>query len=178
MDDRIIVNCILKNGKKELFSLIVKNYGGIIFSRSLGITRNAELAKEATQQAFIRAYTRLSSWNGKELGPWLATIAAHEALNLMEKEKRNAQIPKRMSDQAAKPPNEEYSEERERLLQRMEAALDELPPQDQQVIRLHYYDKVKTEDIARRLGLSHSNVLVKLHRIRERLRKRLQDDND
>ena len=171
MDDRIIVSCILKDGKKDLFSLIVKSYGGMVFSRSLGITRNAELAKEAAQQAFIRAYTRLSSWNGKELGPWLATIAAHEALSLIEKEKRKPQ-----NDMA--PPDEEYSEERERLLLRMEKAIDELPPQDRQIIRLHYYEKVKTEDIAQRLGLSHSNVLVRLHRIRERLKKRLQDGND
>ena len=129
MDDRIIVSCILKNGKKELFSLIAKNYEGMLFSRSL------------------------------------------EALNLMEKEKRKLQ-----ADLA--PPDEEYSEERERLLQRMEEAIDEMPQQDRQIIRLHYYDKVKTEDIARRLCLSHSNVLVRLHRIRERLKKRLQDDND
>ena len=171
MDDRIIVSSILKNGKKELFSLIVKNYGGMVFSRSLGITRNAEMAKEATQQTFIRAYTRLSSWNGKELGPWLATIAAHEALNLMEKEKRKPLT-------CMPPPDGAYSEQRELLLQRMEEAIDELPTQDQQIIRLHYYGKVKTDDIARRMGLSHSNVLVRLHRIRERLKKRLQDDND
>ena len=52
----------------------------------------------------------------------------------------------------------------------MEAAIAALPEQDQQLLRLHYYEQLKTADIARRTGISQSNVLVKLHRIRERLK--------
>ena len=40
----------------------------------------------------------------------------------------------------------------------------------------NYYKKVKTDEIARQLNLSHANVLVKLHRIRERLKKQLQNE--
>ena len=42
MEDRIIVDCILKDGKKNLFSLIVKNYGGMVFSRAIGITKGGQ----------------------------------------------------------------------------------------------------------------------------------------
>jgi RNA polymerase sigma-70 factor (ECF subfamily) len=172
MEDRIIVDCILKDGKKNLFSLIVKNYGGMVFSRAIGITKNTEAAKDVTQQTFIRAFTRLNSWNGKELGPWLAAIAAHQALNLLEKEKRKTTM-----ELGNRPiPDEDYSEEHEQRLQRMEQAIAQLPPQDQDIIRLHYYKKVKTDEIARQLNLSHANVLVKLHRIRERLKKQLQNE--
>ena len=85
MDDRIIVDSILKDGRKNLFSLIMKNYGGMVFSKVLGITKNTEMAKDVTQTTFIRAFTSLSTWKGKDLGPWLAAIAAHEALDLIEK---------------------------------------------------------------------------------------------
>ena len=81
MDDRIIVDSILKDGRKNLFSLIMKNYGSMVFSKVLGITKNTEMAKDVTQTTFIRAFTSLSTWKGKDLGPWLAAIAAHEALN-------------------------------------------------------------------------------------------------
>ena len=92
MDDRIIVDSILKDGRKNLFSLIMKNYGGMVFSRVLGITKNTEMAKDVTQTTFIRAFTSLHTWKGKDLGPWLAAIAAHEALDLIEKEKRKATV--------------------------------------------------------------------------------------
>jgi RNA polymerase sigma-70 factor (ECF subfamily) len=170
MDDRIVVRCIIEEGKKELFSLIVKSYRGMVFSRAYSITKNEELGKEAAQQTFIRAFTHLSSWNGKGLGAWLTTIAAHEAINLMEKEKRKT------SAEGMAAPADGYSEERERRLSALERAIEELPEQDRRIIQLHYYNNVKTEDIARQMELSHANILVKLHRIRERLKKQLQDE--
>ena len=170
MDDRIIVDSILKDGRKNLFSLIMKNYGGMVFSRVLGITKNTEMAKDVTQTTFIRAFTSLHTWKGKDLGPWLAAIAAHEALDLIEKEKRKATV-----DLSSIPiPTEEYSEEREERLQRLESAIAQLPQQDQDIVRLHYYHKMKTDEIARQLNLSQANVLVKLYRIREQLKKQLQ----
>ena len=170
MDDRIIVDSILKDGRKNLFSLIMKNYGGMVFSKVLGITKNTEMAKDVTQTTFIHAFTSLHTWKGKDLGPWLAAIAAHEALDLIEKEKRKSAI-----DLSSVPvPMEEYSEEREERLQRLEKAIAELPQQDQDIVRLHYFHKKKTEEIALQLNLSQANVLVRLHRIREQLRKLLQ----
>lgn len=43
---------------------------------------------------------------------------------------------------------------------------------------MHYFDNMKTDSIAARLNLSQSNVLVKLHRIREKLRKELQNEDN
>jgi len=174
MNDRIIVDSIIKDGRKNLFSLIVKSYGGMVFSKAISITRNSELAKDAAQQTFIRAYSSLDSWRGKDLGPWLASIAAHQAINIMEKEKRKSA--EDLTDRPA--PEEDYSEERELQLQRMEQAISQLPQQDQVLVRLHYFHQLKTDEIARQLNITQSNVLVKLHRIRQRLKKQLQDDDD
>ena len=60
----------------------------------------------------------------------------------------------------------------------MEQAIGELPEQDRTIIQMHYYEHCKTDDIARATGLSQSNVLVRLHRIRERLRKALTTINN
>lgn len=64
------------------------------------------------------------------------------------------------------------------MLQRLEAAINELQPNDQAIVRLHYYEKKKAEEVARKLNMTKSNVLVRLHRIREQLKKRLNDGND
>ena len=60
----------------------------------------------------------------------------------------------------------------------MKKAIDQLPEQDRQIIAMHYFDGLKTDGIAAQLGLSQSNVLVKLHRIREKLRKELQNEDN
>ena len=174
MEDKVIVDSILRSGRTQLFSLIVKKYGSTVYAKALAIIKDAEEAKEIAQQTFVKAYQQLEDWQGTQLGPWLVAIACHLSLNALEKVKRKHSV----DAEQVQIPDETYSEEREERLRRMEQAISELPPQDQQIIRLYYYNKVKTEDIAQALRLSQSNILVRLHRIRERLKKQLQNEKD
>jgi RNA polymerase sigma-70 factor (ECF subfamily) len=72
----------------------------------------------------------------------------------------------------------EYSDEHEQRLQAMDKAIGKLPEQDRQIIMLHDNKRGKTDEIAALLHLSQSNVLVKLHRIRERLRRNLENEDN
>lgn len=164
MTDRELVNRVLNDRHQQSFAEIVSRYSGMVFSKALSVVHREELAKEVAQQTFIRAYERLAYWRKDSLGPWLAAIAMHLALNELERERRHAQ---------PVPATDDYDPDREALLQRMEQAIGQLPEQDQTIIRLHYYQQQKTDEIAQQTGLSQSNVLVRLHRIRERLRRSL-----
>lgn len=172
MTDRELVNKVLGSGDQRCFAEIVKRYSGMVFSKTLSIVRREELAKEVTQQTFIRAYERLAYWRKDSLGPWLITIAIHTALNELERERKTQgrTLPSSSS-------NNEYDADHEALLQRMEKAVETLPEQDRQLIRMHYYQQVKTDEIARQTGLSQSNVLVRLHRIRDKLRKMMSSES-
>lgn len=171
MEDRAIVSNI-QRGKTSQFKLIVEKYKRLVFNKSLAITRREEAAKEVAQLTFVRAYTHLDDWRGRELGPWLVAIACHQSLNYVEKEKRMRGIEAEKVQIA----DEEYSEEHEFRLLRMEQAIAKLADDDREIIRLYYYKKVKTEVIAHMLGMTQANILVRLHRIRERLKKQLQDE--
>lgn len=170
MKDSEIVYNILHKGETRLFAMVVKKYGDMIFSKSLGITKRKDVAREITQQTLVRAYSRLSDFRGQELGAWLIAIACHLSLNHLEKEKRERG---NFDCNRLEIIDEEGYEERENAILQMEEAICSLSADDQKIIRLHYYDSMKTEDVAKSVGLSQSNVLVRLHRIRERLRKQL-----
>lgn len=170
MNDRDIVNAIVKDGKVNLFSLIVKRYEGMVFSKAIGITKNGELAKDVCQQTFLRAYKQLDSWRGQALGPWLTAIACHQSLNMLEQERHHSML----SLDNKQIPDETYSDEHEERLLKMEAEVSLLPEADRNILRLFYHEHMKTSEIAKQTGLSASNVLVKLHRIRTQLKKKLQ----
>lgn len=175
MTDQQIVERILTRHDNKLFGVIVGKYSGVVLSKALGITRDKELAAEVSQQTFIKAYTNLDSWSGgASLAPWLTVIAAHIAINLLDKIKRKNSAP--LSEDI--PEEEDYSEEHEEKLASLRQAIKQLPPQDRQIILLHYYQGMKTDEIAKRLKLSPANVLVKLHRIRERLKQQLNIEKD
>ena len=172
MEDKLIVQELLNGGNTRLFAPVVQRYSGMMLSKALTITRNRERAAESVQMAFAKAYANLDSWRGDTLGPWLLTITMHVALNMMEKERRLS----RLSTEGQSLENvadDAYSDEHESKLQRMEQALQQLPSEDRQLITLHYYKKMKTDEIAKTMGLSQSNVLVRLHRVRERLKKKM-----
>lgn len=172
MTDRELANKVLHDNNQQCFAEIVRRYSGIVFSKTLSIVRREELAKEVTQQTFIRAYERLAYWRNDSLGPWLSTIAAHIALDELDHERKSKTAIQSSS------PAEDYDAAHEECLQRMEKAITTLPDQDREIIRMHYYQQVKTDEIARRTGLSQTNVLVRLHRIRDKLRKMLSKENN
>ncbi len=64
MNDLQIVECILNRREKNLFAVVVAKYSALVYSKALVILRDEELAKDVSQQAFIKAYTNLDSWNG------------------------------------------------------------------------------------------------------------------
>lgn len=185
MEDRELVAQVLKNGDTKCFAQVVSRYSGMIFSKAIGIVKREKLAKDVTQQTFIKAYDRLDCWLGDSLGPWLTTIAMHTALTVLEKEKRRRAKPIELLKESeidnnseyakgSNPAETSYSDVHEQRLQCMERAISQLPDTDRQLIEMHYFRKMKTDEIARKLNMSQSNVLVKLHRIRERLKIQMQ----
>ena len=170
MEDRELVREIVEQGRTGLFAEIVKHYSGMVYSKALGIVHREDLAADVTQTTFIKAYEQLDCWRGQQLAPWLVTIAMHSTLHILDKERvRRAQPVDNIADNIP----ETFDDEREEMIQRMETAIRQLPNGEQELIKLHYYQKEKTADIARKTGQSQQNVLVKLHRIREKLRTAL-----
>lgn len=174
MEDKELIARI-RHGDSRLFAAVVRDHSAAIFSKVLSLVKRNDLAQEITQQTFIRVYSRLDDWRGQNLSSWITAIAMHLALNELDKERRHRT--KAINENNAWQDNE-YSEERELMLQSLEAAINELQPDDQAIVRLHYYEKKKAEEVARKLNMTKSNVLVRLHRIREQLKKRLNDGND
>lgn len=171
MEDRELVREIIDKGRTGLYAEVVKRYSGIVYSKALAIVRQNDRAAEVTQSTFVKAYEQLRFWRGQQMAPWLVSIAMHTALHLMDKERvRRAQPIDDIADDIP----DRFDNEREEMIQRMESAIRLLPNEEQILIKLHYYQHQKTADIARITGLSQQNVLVKLHRIREKLRKELR----
>ena len=153
------------------FETLMKRYSSSVYGAALRLMHNEEDAQEVTQMAFIQAYRQLDSWRGESFGAWVTVIANHIGLRMLEKRKNTEPL-----DENTDPPNEEYDEQREQRLQALEQALAQLPEADQQIIRWHYYDGVPLQTIAERLGQTENNIKVKLFRIREKLKKKIEHE--
>ena len=72
----------VRGGDREAFGQLVESYQKPLFGLVMMMVRDPEGAEEVTQDAFIRAFTRLGHYDeSRPFYPWLATIAVRLAQN-------------------------------------------------------------------------------------------------
>jgi RNA polymerase sigma-70 factor (ECF subfamily) len=187
LSDIKLIRQVLRENNPRAFEILMQRYSVQVYSAAVRLMHDEEDAAEVTQMAFIQAYKQLDSWQGGNFGAWVTVIANHIGLRLLEKEKR-----RRFRTGASQPygteisiedlsedlPDEGYNEQKEEQLQALEQAIAQLPEQEQQIIRWHYYEGVPLQKIADRLGQTENNIKVRLFRIRERLKKKIEHGKD
>ena len=168
MTDQEIITQIIKQGKQELFGVIVERYSREVYAAALATARNTTIAEEAVQQAFVEAYENIERWRGGgSIAPYLKMIAHNTAITILTKDSRHRTMPLENTQIA----EEESSLAYEELLRKLSKAMGRLGEEERRLVELHYWEHLATHDIAHLLGMSQSNVLVKLHRIRNKLKE-------
>ena len=173
MTDYELITRIVVHNDTEAFAVVMQRYSGLIFSTALSITKDKSLAEEVMQLALIKAYKNLHHWRGgTSLAPYLQMITHNQALDSLKQRQKE-----RHSDIEGIPiADEQTTTQHHQLLDAMDRAIDSLNAEDRQIIELYYYQKLKTKQIAEQIGQSESNILVRLHRIRAKLKKLISNE--
>ena len=168
-----LIREVLHDSNARAFETLMKRYTSQVYGASLRLMKDEDNAQEVMQMAFIQAYRQLDSWRGENFGAWVTIIANHIALRMLEKEKRRQT---EQLDDNADAPDETYDEQKEQRLQSLETAVASLPEADRQIIQWHYYEDIPLQTIAQRLGQTENNIKVRIFRIRERLKNKLENE--
>lgn len=128
-----------------------------------GVLRDGELANEAVQATFAKAVETGHTARQETFKGWLFRVAYHEALAIRRRQKVQKKVYRRLawnSDESSKAPAESLL--RWEQAERVRAALDELPPEQQQVVRLRIYDEKTFAVIADELQVPLGTVLTRM----------------
>ncbi len=164
-----------RQGDKSAFGKIIEAYQSPVFNLAYRMLNNANEAEEAAQEAFIRAYTRLDSYNpAHKFSTWLLSITSNYCIDLIRK--RRAVLlsideplpphPALMSDRTASPESQAVQGEQEQMVQRL---LQELPEDYRQAVVLRYWYELSYEEIAEMMETSVSAIKSRLFRARKQL---------
>jgi len=170
-DDGELVAAALA-GRVEAFGTLVERYDRAVYNLALRTMRDPEEAKDATQEAFFKAFRSLRTFRqGAKFSTWIFSIAYHACCDRLARRKRysDAELPER-ADEGPGPELEAERRDEARLLRE---AIDALPDKYRAVITLYHLQGRQYEEIAKVLELPMGTVKTHLFRAKELLRKRL-----
>lgn len=181
--DEQVVERVLR-GDTALYELVMRRHNQRVYRIARAILRDDAEAEDVMQDAYVRAYQNLASFEGRaKFVTWLTRIAVHEALARSRKRSRQQSIDNpeegqerlmnALTSAGRSPEQEAYGRELTRVL---EAAALALPEEHRLVFMLRDVEGLSTEETAQCLGLTQENVKVRLHRAHAKLRKRLYED--
>jgi len=134
----------------------------------MGYMNDHDWAQDVTQETFITVWQKLSQFrNESAIGTWIYRIASNHCLRQLEKQSKmpKGEMPVQLED---KPPPDTDSQ-----VQLLYKCIAELPEIDRIIISLELED-VKQAEIANIVGLSETNIRVKVYRIKEKLSQKFK----
>lgn len=141
------------------------------FSQALRVVRCPAAADEAAQEAIIRAWCHRDRCRTAEQPfGWVGRIARNEALRLVARRPNEVLVAEPFASELAKNPWDEVE-----TCMWIDAVLDSLSPADQELARLRYYEDLTCARLADHFASSEATVKVRLHRLRRRLRQKLEE---
>lgn len=175
----------VKKGDQNAFAEIVDLYKDKIYQLCYRMLGNVHEAEDIAQEAFIRAYVNIDSFDiNRKFSTWLYRIATNLTIDRIRKKKPDYYLDaevagaegltmySQIAADGVLPEDAVLSLE---LSDTIQKKILKLPDKYRTVIVLKYIDELSLIEIGEILNIPVSTVKTRIHRGREALRKQLRD---
>jgi len=179
----------VRNGDSEAFRLLVERYQGRAYRLALRVLRDEEAARDAVQDAFVKAYTALATFEGRSsFFTWLYRLVMNQCLDARRRDKSGREVAfeegsgLELEPEASLLPVPEVDGVsfgpaatlmRKELLAHLARAVEQLPPAARETLLLREVEGLAYAEIATALGIPKGTVMSRLHYARKQLQKLL-----
>ncbi len=174
-----------RKGDQKAFEALLNKYKNLVYHVMMRMVRNPQEAEDLSQEAFIKAFNALNSFNEEyAFSTWLMKIATNNCIDFLRKKKlrtysidepiqyKEEQVQMELPDQEPTPEKQLLSDERSKMI---DEAIESLPPRYRYVIVLRHKEEKSYEEIADILKLPLGTVKARIFRAREMLNKHIKD---
>lgn len=177
----------LQQGQEAAFNEVVRRYQGRVYAVAYRITGNREDALDVAQEALLKAYRKIDTWQPTGgFRAWLLRLASNQSIDHLRR--RNRQRHERLDEgyipetegapvEPATTDTEDAVRARE-IDERVRKALVVLSPAQKTVFVLRHYEGLQLSEIAEEMGCTVGSVKVHLFRALKKLRGELDDLRD
>jgi len=178
-----------QRGELDAFNRLVLAYQDMVYSQAYRMMGEGPAAEDATQDAFIAAFRKLSTYRGGSFKAWLLRIVTNVCYDELRRRKRRPTTPLEPTDnddeEIESPrwlsdPNETPEEraERQELARALQRCLNGLPEEFRSVVALVDIQGMDYTEAADVLGKPLGTVKSRLARARTRMRECLKSHGE
>jgi RNA polymerase sigma-70 factor (ECF subfamily) len=171
-----------RSGDRPAFVELWTRHSKSAFNMAYRITGNQEDAEDVVQDAWLRAYVHLNTFDGRsKFSTWLTRIAINSALGILRRKRARPETSMETTDGetwqhweiADKTKNIEDLYARHEGVERLRRAIRRLQPTLRNVVEIHQSNDRSVKEIADLAGISVAATKSRLLRARRILRKTL-----
>lgn len=170
--DEDLIRAYLETNHHKFFEILYNRYAGKVYRRCLSLTKDPEQAQDFTQDVFVRVLANLERFREKSaFSTWLYSITYNYCMDQLRRSGRTTLIP--LEDyhyESITDADDAWMVELHH--QTLDQALETMPPEEVQVLRLKYEKGLEIGEIAQMINVRDSAVKMRLKRTRDKLRKK------
>ena len=174
----------VRQGRREGQTELVGRYAERVYAMIARRVSDAMDAQELTQDAFMRAFDHIDSYDAQKasLSTWLCRIAYNLTLDFLKRRRPlivsiedHQKEEKDISDEELEKELSTGSEER---IEQLQEVIGQLPDDERMLLTLYYYEDRPLTEIAYIIGVEAKPLANRLYRTRKKLLKQLTNDNE
>jgi RNA polymerase sigma-70 factor (ECF subfamily) len=165
-------------GDRGAFSSLVESYRVPVYNLAYRMLGSASEAEDAAQEAFIRAYTRLHTYDpSRRFSSWLLAITSHYCIDVLRKRRIQTlpldELPPSAELAMPRATQPEQVVVRRQDSRAVQALLNVLAPGYRTPVILRYWYDMSYREIAETMGLNEGTVKTRLYRARHKLARHM-----
>lgn len=170
---------LAQSGDQQAFARLIKQTQQLVSSIALSIVKDLDNSEDVAQQVYIGAWQNITELkNTNSFLPWLRQMTRYKAFNFLRDNKTKQKIAGEEADlilaQFCDPKldiDTTMAREQSNLI--LQDFINVLPEESREIVLLYYREEQSSQQVARLLEQSESNIRKKLSRVRQLLHEQI-----
>lgn len=168
-----MVKAIVKTNNTLLFEILYDRYATLVYNKCFGFAKDADEAKDLTQDVFLKLFVKLASFKGKsKFSTWLYAFTYNHCVNYVTR--NTAKKFEKQSVDYKDIENLSYADEDDTSflnmkVDKLKTALEFISPEEKMILLLKYQDFLSIKEIGSALEIGESAVKMRIKRAKDKL---------
>ena len=162
----------IRSGEHDAMAELYDRYSPLVYAVALRVLTDTAAAEDVLQEVFLQLWQHPASFDARRgaLGPWLAVIARHRAIDVLRKRQPQADLEDVV---IAIDADLEQTTERTRAVEKVRASLHAMPDNQRQALEMAFFEGMTHSEIAARTGQPLGTVKTRIRAALVALRRAL-----